>query len=199
MFQPQHQIDSIKPFYEESNISYQAQTYCRSLNNHIKYIYINTIGATSDRTLSEEQIQDLANLFNERKQSVAIFYTANPLIETPWVKNLPKCNFDDFIYILKRMDAIISPDTSVIHIASALNKPVFGIYCGNNREYWPSYSMQEVWAPLSNHSFVYVEDDYKSSDYTEEMPYFYPKKPISNYSVKIIRGHICSFLQSLGA
>ena len=42
---------------------------------------------------------------------------------------------------------IISPDTSVVHIASALNKPIIAIYQNGN-------SKSKTWGPTSTKSYI---------------------------------------------
>lgn len=45
--------------------------------------------------------------------------------------------------VLRRCDLVVSPDTSVVHFAGALNKPLLGIYNNNPRNF-------TEWSPLSD-------------------------------------------------
>ncbi|WP_443743124.1 glycosyltransferase family 9 protein [Sutterella sp.] len=51
------------------------------------------------------------------------------------MQNIPGCSL------------IITPDTSIIHVASAFNIPVVAMYRNNGREYY-NYTMLETLTPL---------------------------------------------------
>jgi len=42
----------------------------------------------------------------------------------------PARNFFDLISLIKNVDLVITPDTSIVHIASAFNKPILGLFSG---------------------------------------------------------------------
>ena len=102
------------------------------------------------------------NLFKSRKKSIGIFHVKQNLeINSSFALILPEMPFTDTINVINRCSAIISPDTSVIHIGSALQIPVFGIFCGNNRDYWERYAMNEAWAPTSKNSKIFYKNTSK--------------------------------------
>lgn len=45
-------------------------------------------------------------------------------------------NFNDIISITLKVDFVITPDTSIVHVASAWNKPTFALYLGYEYLYW---------------------------------------------------------------
>ena len=49
-------------------------------------------------------------------------------------------NFDQFCAMIAELDFILTPDTSIVHIASAFNKPLFGIYVKYNTK-------DMIWSP----------------------------------------------------
>lgn len=55
----------------------------------------------------------------------------------------------DSCKLIARCSLIITPDTSIVHVASALNIPVVAMYRNNDREYY-KYTMLETWGPLSD-------------------------------------------------
>jgi ADP-heptose:LPS heptosyltransferase len=57
------------------------------------------------------------------------------------------CSIKNTLAILKFSDYCFTPDTSVVHMASAINTPVLAIYGGNQRNY-------QEWKPLANGSQV---------------------------------------------
>ena len=61
----------------------------------------------------------------------------------------------DVAAIIDLADLVISPDTSVIHVACAFNKPLVAIYTNNLENF-------ERWRPISNHYHV-VFSDYENS------------------------------------
>ncbi len=49
-------------------------------------------------------------------------------------------NFDQFCAMIQKLDFLVTPDTSIVHIASAFNKPLFGIYVKYN-------TRDMIWSP----------------------------------------------------
>ncbi len=45
-------------------------------------------------------------------------------------------NFHDIISITRKVDFVITPDTSIVHVASAWNKPTFALYTGLEYNFW---------------------------------------------------------------
>lgn len=58
-------------------------------------------------------------------------------------------NFNKFAAIVSKLNFLITPDTAVIHLASAYNIPVFGIYVKYN-------TTDMIWSPY-NSPFEYIE------------------------------------------
>ncbi|KUG24886.1 hypothetical protein ASZ90_005305 [hydrocarbon metagenome] len=59
--------------------------------------------------------------------------------------------FDRMTAVIKQLDFLFSPDTSVVHIASGFNIPVFGIYINYNTD-------NIVWYPYNTkHELVVTE------------------------------------------
>lgn len=160
------------------------------------HVYVNTEGREAERTLTEAQVQALVNLFNQRKKTVGVFFSKHSFHESNWVKRLPTMSFTDFTRVVKACKAIITPDTSAVHLGSVFNIPVLGIYCGNNRDYWPQYAMQDVWAPLSKYSVAFFEDD-PGTTKTSDFIYTHRKKPISIYSPRVLAEEADRFLTGL--
>lgn len=188
--------EGINPFYDFPPATKVAKDYIQTLDPNTRYIYINTVARHKDRILSEKQITMLVDIFNQNKNFVGIFFTDQTIQESDYVKILPQMSFGDFSHILKQCDAIISPDTSVIHLGSILNIPVFGIYCGNYRDYFNQYAQPDVWAPLSKNSKIFFQNDPNTND-SSDFIYTHKKKPVSSYDVSILKNKILAFLQEL--
>lgn len=185
----------IPPFYSIGALTPTADAFITTWDEQ-PHVYVNTAGRVEDRTLTREQVQALVDLFNQRKTAVGVFFSQYPLQESNWVKKLPTMPFADFTSVVKACRAIITPDTSAVHLGSAFNIPVLGIYCGNNRDYWPQYSMQDVWAPISKHSVVFCEDD-PGVTMTSDFIYTHRKKPLSIYASYVLAAQADSFLSGL--
>lgn len=183
---PDNHSKPIPPIYFSPTQAPAAEKFIATWDKKA-HVYINTEGRVAERTLTMEQVEALVNVFNVRKTSVGVFYTKHQISESEWVKILPKMPFSDCTCVVQQCKAIITPDTSIVHLGSVFDIPVLGIYCGNNRDYWPQYAMQDVWAPLSIGSRIFVEDDVgvtKTSDFV----YMHRKRPVSCYSpIKIAK------------
>lgn len=187
---------AIPPFYPKLKESTHVKEFLDSLNLTKRIVYVNTKASAESRTLSREQTQVIIDLFNQRKSSIGIIFTDFTFEESNYVKRLPKMEFDEFSTFIQHSQAIISPDTSTVHLGSVFNIPVFGIYCGNNRDYWSQYAMQDVWAPLSHHSVSYVEDDPDASTESDFI-YTHKKKSIKTYDPITLSKKIRNFLEKL--
>jgi len=61
-------------------------------------------------------------------------------------------SFDEFSAMISELDMLFTPDTSVIHIASAFNIPLFGLYVKYNTN-------DMIWSPYkSDYDFVVTEE-----------------------------------------
>mgnify|MGYP001748146527 FL=1 len=65
--------------------------------------------------------------------------------------------------MIKESDFVISPDTSIVHIASTFNKNIIAVYPPNGGKYGVDHL---VWAPNSDYTKVIFCKD-KSSSYDE--------------------------------
>ena len=69
----------------------------------------------------------------------------------------------DTAILIKKSDYVISPDTSIVHIASALNKKMITVYPPNGGKYGVDHL---VWAPKSEYNKVIFCKD-KTGTYDE--------------------------------
>lgn len=196
IIQPKTKSAPIPPVFTKKTPSISTNLFLSSWHQNQNYIYVNTITRSQDRSLSKSQITELINLFNERKKSIGIFYTSFQIEETEFVKKLPEMSFSDLANVIEHCKAIISPDTSIIHLGSIFNIPVLGFYCGNYRDYWQQYPQAKAWAPISKNSEIYYEDD---SDITSESDFIYThkKKIVSSYTPSKIKSVTNNFLSKL--
>jgi len=57
-------------------------------------------------------------------------------------------NFDEFCAVIPKLDLLFTPDTSIVHVASAFKTPVFGLYVKYNTK-------DKIWSPYKS-QFDYV-------------------------------------------
>lgn len=127
-------------------------------NEDCRYIYVNTVGGTRFRCLSPKQIIKIASVLND-KRIHGLFYCDKDvtLEETEYVKRIWPKTFSDCFPIISRAVAVISPDTSIVHVASAYDKPILAFYCANDSEHY-GLQMKDVWGPLSSKRKILMPD-----------------------------------------
>ena len=86
----------------------------------------------------------LLSTTRDLKYAVLIVVKNEPLFYTP--------SFDEFAAIISKLDFLFTPDTSTVHLASAFNIPMFGIYVQYNTNDLP-------WTPYqSKHEIVVTRE-----------------------------------------
>lgn len=111
-------------------------------------IIINPFAADKKRELSLQQIQGLfAELHEKYPQCNIIYLDHNNILDNKVpdyvYKNPDRTLFGAFA-LIAHSDLIISPDTSIVHVAAAYQKPLIALY-GN--EMHGKYSNNSVWGP----------------------------------------------------
>lgn len=121
---------------------------------------LNGIAGEQDRCLSDAQIQTILDKLKTFKNiRILLKNDLCQKLSSNQIVALPTTSFTEFAAICKNCDVIISVDTSVIHIASAFNKPTIGIFAPNDRDFYPKYSTYDTYAPISDLSFIESFDD----------------------------------------
>lgn len=192
-------IEKILPYFPlaEESISSDAKSFINHLPEDANVVYVNTIAREADRCLSEDQVNALITFFNERKDAVGIFNTEKEITTSEFVKKLPNLSFDDFASIVKHCDAVITPDTSATHLATAFSIPSLVFFCANDRDYFPQHAMSDVWAPLAEGSLVYKEDHDAEECDPDRYFYMHPVRPISDIKIDNLIFSTKSFLEKL--
>lgn len=122
-----------------------------SLKTNSQIIYLNADGGVAQRCLSANQVDAILS-YLKKKQNTVVAYSSRPEIRDVFSKYNIKINnsssFMESCKIIAECSLIITPDTSIVHVASAFNIPVVAMYRNNDREYY-NYTMLETWGPLS--------------------------------------------------
>ena len=114
-------------------------------------IYVNTIGGRDYRSLSETQIKSLIDWFETQENLFGLFYVPKSH-QFQFGKHSAQVQPESFIHaceIVSSCIAVVSPDTSIVHVASTFNKPIVAFYCLNDPEAYEQFEMVDVWGPLS--------------------------------------------------
>lgn len=123
-------------------------------------IYINAQGQKTERSLSDQQVQMLANWFNQQKKFVGLFYLGSShysVRETSQVKIVRTPTFAAAMQLAAGCVGIVTTDTSMVHVASALGRPLLAVYALGKIEYPSGRDQLDVWAPLGTQVTVYTE------------------------------------------
>lgn len=141
-----------------------------------KIVILNPFGASKHRNFSEEIIKKILNLLKETKVIILYYGDKSEFVKKIGIKYdnviIPveiKNILDSAMYI-SIADLVISPDTSIIHIAECFNKKIIGVY-----EYDGGIlgAGHRVWGPRekSNHKLVFTPkrkstyDDFDVNDF----------------------------------
>ena len=136
-----------------------------------KKLILNPYGASKHKSFSVENLENIINYLKNRDIAIILVYFGDKYKELEFLEKeysnvyIPKniTNILDTILLIKKSDYVISPDTSIVHIASALNKKMITVYPPKGGKYGVDHL---VWAPKSEYSRVIFCKD-KTGTYDE--------------------------------
>lgn len=116
-----------------------AESFCNQFGKKLK-IWINLEGSTEERKLDKNNFKKISKLLYERCQNIQIVLFFVPSKYEYYKNFVSDLNLDfvslcyptehilDLCAIVSKMDIVISPDTSVVHIASIYNIPIISFF-----------------------------------------------------------------------
>ena len=152
----------------------RAKTFALSLGNSIK-IGINIEGSFPEKSIQKEELEKICvglhNNFNNIK--IVILTSPDKLLEKRQLISelgldfvIPSYNTKTIIdaaALIEQLDLIITPDTSIVHIAASFDKPVVSIHENNKDSFrlWsPTSTLSKTVFASSSYGFVnYSVDD----------------------------------------
>ena len=149
----------------------KAKIFAISLGKKIK-IGINMEGSFPEKSIQKEELEKICvglhNNFNNIK--IVILTSPDKLLEKKKLISelgldfvIPSYNTKTIIdaaALIEQLDLIITPDTSIVHIASSFDKPVVSIHENNKDSF-------RLWAPTSTLSkTVFASSSYGLFDYS---------------------------------
>ncbi|ALB64580.1 lipopolysaccharide 1,2-N-acetylglucosaminetransferase [Cronobacter condimenti 1330] len=134
-----------------------------------RYVAINPFTGSEDKDFSRAQVIGLISALHEQAFPVTIIMIgqsekiASLALEN--VISLENSTISSAVAIVRYCDLIITPDTSIVHIARALDKPLLAVY--NKRKLkdtgLPGY---KIWAP----HYAKAQQIICDTDYISDMP-----------------------------
>ena len=144
---------------EESDIN--IKKFFENVNDK-KILLINLSAGSPDRLWPAVKWKSVINSVDRSKVYFVLIYMnteqklAEEIINATNIVSFNSDKFDDIISIISKSHLLISPDTSLIHVASAFNKPILALYNGLHSNYMK-------FAPLSSlKDIVFAADGQKS-------------------------------------
>ena len=163
---------------ESINISYDIY-----LKDEIKYedffneikeskkLILNPYGASKHKSFNIENLENIITYLKDKDIAIILVYFGDKYKELEFLEKkykyvyIPKEieSILDTAILIKKSDYIISPDTSIVHIASAFNKKMITIYPPKGGKYGVDHL---VWEPKSKYNKVIFCKD-KTGNYDE--------------------------------
>ena len=136
-----------------------------------KKLILNPYGASKHKSFSIETLEEIINYLKDKNIAIILVYFEDKYKELEFFEKkysnvyIPE-NIDNILdttLLIKKSDYVVSPDTSIVHIASALNKEMITVYPPKGGKYGVDHL---VWAPKSEYNKVIFCKD-KSGTYDE--------------------------------
>lgn len=149
--------------YASNNDLAYAQKTISSLfpdNSEGRIAYLNTIARHADRCLTQTQADALIQtLFMNGYDKIIIHSRSSCAPSNNKIQQLPELSFQQLAALISEMNLVVTPDTSVTHLAACYNIPTMVIFPPNDRDLWPQYAAKDVWGALSTRHVIYSRDD----------------------------------------
>ena len=136
-----------------------------------KKLILNPYGASKHKSFSIETLENIITYLKDKDIAIILTYFGDKYKELEFLEKkykyvyIPKEieSILDTAILIKKSDYVISPDTSIVHIASTFNKKMITVYPPKGGKYGVDHL---VWAPKSEYSRVIFCKD-KTGNYDE--------------------------------
>ena len=136
-----------------------------------KKLILNPYGASKHKSFNIETLESIITYLKDKDIAIILTYFGDKYKELEFLEKkykyvyIPKKieSILDTAILIKKSDYVISPDTSIVHIASAFNKKMITVYPPKGGKYGVDHL---VWAPKSEYSRVIFCKD-KTGNYDE--------------------------------
>ena len=136
-----------------------------------KKLILNPYGASKHKSFNIETLENIITYLKDKDIAIILVYFGDKYKELEFLEKkykyvyIPKKieSILDTAILIKKSDYVISPDTSIVHIASTFNKKMITVYPPKGGKYGVDHL---VWAPKSEYSRVIFCKD-KTGNYDE--------------------------------
>ena len=161
-------IDISYDIYLEDEKKYEA--FFNEIKESKKLI-LNPYGASKHKSFNVETLENIIDYLKDKDIAIILTYFGDKYKELEFLEKkykyvyIPKEieSILDTAILIKKSDYVISPDTSIVHIASAFNKKMITVYPPKGGKYGIDHL---VWAPKSKYNKVIFCKD-KTGNYDE--------------------------------
>ena len=124
-----------------------------------KKLILNPYGASKHKSFNVETLENIITYLKDKDIAIILTYFGDKYKELEFLEKkykyvyIPKKieSILDTAILIKKSDYVISPDTSIVHIASAFNKKMITVYPPKGGKYGVDHL---VWAPKSEYNKV---------------------------------------------
>ena len=149
-------IDISYDIYLKDEMKYEA--FFNKIKESKKLI-LNPYGASKHKSFSIETLENIITYLKDKSIAIILTYFGDKYKELESLEKkykyvyIPKKieSILDTAILIKKSDYVISPDTSIVHIASAFNKKMITVYPPKGGKYGVDHL---VWAPKSEYNRV---------------------------------------------
>ena len=149
-------IDISYDIYLEDEKKYEA--FFNEIKESKKLI-LNPYGASKHKSFNIETLENIITYLKDKDIAIILVYFGDKYKELEFLEKkykyvyIPKKieSILDTAILIKKSDYVISPDTSIVHIASTFNKKMITVYPPKGGKYGVDHL---VWAPKSEYSRV---------------------------------------------
>ena len=151
----------------------RAKSFVFSMGNKIN-IGINIEGSFPEKSIQKKELEQICRGLYGNYSNIKIVILASPDTISKKKKMITELGLDfvipsyatetiiDVAALVEQLDLIITPDTSIVHIASAFDKPIVSIHENNKDSY-------RLWRPTSLlNKTVFAKSSYGLFDYNVE-------------------------------
>lgn len=150
--------------FDEEKYNY-AQKFVSELPKREGIIALNVDASNNKSTLYKDQIVNFSNYLKEYTLIIMSLPSRqkeiNEIIKSEKLSNCVLSYTTKTIFdaaeLIRSCDLLISPDTSFIHIASAIDLPTIGLFYKNNFVYWGSKSTISYVVRTNNNDMIFDE------------------------------------------
>ncbi len=173
-FEPAKNILNIQyTIGKEAN--YKAEQFRKNKYPDSKFLVgVNISAGSAARYWGTQNYKKLIKFLNEKNVDTLVLCSTRDLKEALQITNekthvFYSPSFEEFAAIIKHINFLFTPDTSVVHLASMFKTPVFGLYVQYNTE-------DKIWSPYRSpfESIVTKEPTLHNITYENVIEKFYP-------------------------